>query len=82
MTKVVYAEFTVVEEDGLMTVTAPKDYWKERGKALFHKIMAGNEEGFYQLVPLTESNAQAVAIRLHCDYAVWKGTQSLLAGLG
>lgn len=62
-------------------VSGPAEYMEERGFAKLDAIMAGTDVLFNFGCVKSPSVEVAVLVSLQTDYAGWKGTRQLLAGL-
>lgn len=72
-------EFTMDTETG--TVTGPAAYMEERGFDRMRAIEAGRDAVFNFGCCKSPDVYTAVLVSLQTDYAGWKGTRQLLAGL-
>jgi len=62
-------------------VEGPAEYMREQGSARLERIMSGNDVVFNMGVTRSPDVYTAVLVSLQTDYAGWKGTRQLLAGL-
>lgn len=72
-------QFTIDTETG--TVTGPADYMNEQGSARLERILSGDDVVFNYGATRSPDVFTAVLVSLQTDYAGWKGTRQLLAGL-
>lgn len=68
-----------IEPDGALT--GPLDYMEAKGIALVDRILAGDDVVFNMTSQRSPDNETAILVRLQTDFANWKGTKDMLAGL-
>ena len=72
--------FTMDSETG--TVTGPVEYMNDQGSARLARIASGNDVVFNMGCTRSPNVFVAILVSLQTDFAGWKGTRNLLAGLG
>jgi len=72
-------QFTIDTET--CEITGPAAYMEEQGNARLKAILAGEDVVFNMGATRSPDVFTAVLVSLQTDYAGWKGTRQLLAGL-
>lgn len=63
-------------------LSGPAEYMREQGNARVDSILAGTDVLFNMGREFQPDSVTLLLVTLQTDYAGWKGTRELLAGLG